>query len=63
MYCDVVNIQPRFNFSDDIIILNSTRLCALNLLHQLEARSRSDSFLSAVVSLLLKICACLVVSD
>ena len=22
MYCDVVNVQPRFNFSDEIIILN-----------------------------------------
>ena len=22
MHCDVVNVQPRFNFSDGIIILN-----------------------------------------
>ena len=22
VYCDVVNVQPRFNFSDEIIILN-----------------------------------------
>ena len=22
MYCDVVNVQPRFNISDEIIILN-----------------------------------------
>ena len=22
MYCDMVNVQPRFNFSDEIIILN-----------------------------------------
>ena len=26
VYCDVVNVQPRFNFSDEIIILNSATL-------------------------------------
>ena len=33
MYCDVVNVQPHFHFSDEIIILNLEYSACMHAVH------------------------------
>ena len=46
VYCDVFNVQPCFNFSDEIIILNLEYFCSSNLCVQ----SEDASVLAIVIS-------------